>query len=234
MNPRALVLALALAPAACGGKSTSVARPRPAPTPCPTDEALSAAAIAAWQQGPGEATATCAPLVVGGKPLWLLTGFLAKGGGDEESSLGAWTAIVEPGGAVVGVDGEGDVPWGVYEHTTGDEWTAADLDGDGDDELIDVAGYAHMGFDSTNLGVSRVKAGHLIAVGDRIDLSEDNSAAVDPDDPETGTAHSCTGTWSLVPAGREQHLAIELSGDGDCPHGRKVLRLAGDALVEVK
>lgn len=231
-----LVLAAAAATTAgCGGKGgASTTTPvRPAVTPCPDGAALDAAAIAAWQHGDGEVNAACVTLAAGGRGLWLLDGFLVTTGADGDA-LGTWTALVVPGGEVVSLTGEADVPFGFLEHTTANDWQAADLDGDGDDELLHLIGYAHMGYENTTLRLTRVEGGVLVAIGEDIPLDSDNSGAVDPDDPEGPVAASCTATWKLVPAGREQHLDITYVDDGGCERtGHHVYRLAGDALVEV-
>lgn len=232
-----LVLAAAAATTAgCGGKggASTTAPARPAVTPCPDGDALDAAATAAWQHGDGDVNAACVALAAGGRGLWLLDGFLTTKG-DDGDALGAWTALVVPGGEVVSLTGEADVPFGFLEHTTLDLWQAADLDGDGDDELLHFIGYAHMGYETTTLRLARVEGGALVAIGEDIPFSSDNSGAVDPDDPEGPAAATCTAEWKLVPAGREQHIDITYAGEGECERtGHHVYRVAGDALVEVR
>lgn len=227
MLPRSLpalaLPALALL-AACGGSPPPTAHPRPAPTPCPTGDALDAAAIAAWRHGDGEVIATCAPLQVGGAPAWVIAGFLERPT-DDDAGLGAWTAVVRPTGEVLALDGDDGLPPGAIDHTTGDAWTAADLDGDGDDELIHVEGYSHMGYSTTSLSVLRVTGAALVQVSDLIELDSDNTAAITEDDPDADRPHTCTGTWKLEPTARGQRLVIARTGDSDCPRDRLVLQL---------
>lgn len=234
------LLPIALATlAACGGKATPAPAPgnvssRATAVPCPEGDELARVAIAAWGRGPGTATAACGAVVIGGQPLWLINGFLERDE-SEEFMVGEWTAVVRPSGEVLSVEGDDGLAPATVDHMTDNQWLAADLDGDGDDELINLTGYAHMGLEATSLQVARIRGGVYVPVASQLQLSEDDTASVDADDPDAGPTHRCTATWKLVPVGAAQHLEITYQGVGDCPlTGRAVWKLDGDRLVEVK
>lgn len=220
--------------AACGAKGA--AHPRPATTACPTGDALTAAALHAWNHegdldGGGEAYPSCAELVAGGEALWVIDGFLTTGG-EDGTTLSTWTAIVTPAGEVRILQGEGGLPPGAIEHRTDDAWRAADLDGDGDDELLHEIGYSHMGYESAALHVFRVRGRELVPIGDGIALGDDNTGSIMGDDPDEPAPHACTAAWTLVAAGKGQLVDVTYGGEGECPNrGRHAWRLDGDTLV---
>jgi hypothetical protein len=97
------------------------------PTPCPED--ASDAAEAAWElTDDGGLEYDCLALVVGGEPLWLLTGASFPDDGDEVPHA----TLVTP---------TGEVRWDQDDHDTVFGYTVlkqarADLDGDGSDEIV--------------------------------------------------------------------------------------------------
>jgi hypothetical protein len=223
-------LAGACGPSATGPTTVSgTAPPAAAAEPCPSGDALNDAARAGWGKGEGVVTASCLALRAAGETLWLIDGTFEPGTG-EEMSLGMWTALITPGGEVRWAEGEDDLPYGAAMRSYTDGWTAADLDGDGTDEVLYVAGYDHGGYMESQLVAASIAGGKL-AVGEAISLSSDNSAAVDPADPETGELHVCDGAWELVPAGAGRQVAVTYSGDQCEKPGRHVFSWNGAGLV---
>lgn len=224
------------AAAACGPAAPdqgTVGNQGPAParaaaTPCPEGEAVNEAARAAWKKGAGSVYATCVAASVGGETLWLLDGYFEPEPNDD-MMVGMWTALVTPAGEVRWVDGGDDFPYGAIMRDASGGHQAIDLDGDGNDEIVYVAGYSHGGYDSYNLIVMKVTASSVETVSGEVPLGSDNSAA-DPDPSELAT---CDAAHEIVDAGGKKQIVITYSGQCDRT-GKVTYGLDGKALVEVK
>ena len=226
------------AAAACGpaapdqgttvGNSGNAAPAKAAATPCPEGDALAETARAAWGKGAGTATAQCVAVSVGGETLWYVDGYFEPEPNDD-MMMGMWTALVTPAGEVRWSSGDDELPYGVMMRDASGGHQAIDLDGDGSDEIVFVAGYSHGGYDQYSLGVLRLTANSLEGVETEVPLSSDNSAA-DPDPSELAT---CDASHEIVDAGGKKHIVITYSGQCDRT-GAVTYSLEGKTLVEVK
>lgn len=217
---------------ACGPSATTPATvsgtappqaPAIAAEPCPSGEALNEAARRAWGKGAGTVTADCVALVAAGETLWFFDGTFEPGGPDA-MSIGMWSALATPGGEVRWAEGEDDLPVGAMMRTYNVDWKAADLDGDGTDEVLHVAGYDHGGYMNSSLVIASIVGGQLTIASEGLPLSADNSAA----DPDPSELESCDGSWELV--GRQ--VAVTYDGPSCERPGRHVFSWNGTALVE--
>jgi hypothetical protein len=219
--------------AACGAPGAppaapSAAAPAAAATPCPDGDALAETARAAWGQGAGTASASCLAVRHAGGTLWILDGLFEPD--PDEGMVGMWTAVVRPGGEVVHLTGDDELPWGAAMRSSTTEWTAVDLDGDGDDEVLYVATYEHGGHMESSLQVAAIRGGEL-AGGESVPLGRDNSAALMDDDDGLDV---CDARWELVDAGAgRRQVAVTYEGD-DCESpGRHLFAWNGRDLVRM-
>lgn len=157
-------------------------------------------------------------------PTWLIT-FAASGCGDP----GAGAAAIVQSGAVTWSDPGFGAPG---TPCRGGTWQAADLDGDGSDELLLFEDYqGHEGFARRSLGVMAIESGKPVP-GDGLALASRGSRL-------DGGRYTweCSAGYRLVPA---QHGArrIQLVGhghvpDADCPKdGRHVYAWQRGKLIE--
>lgn len=223
----------ALLLAACGPAATSPPETpsnhtaaRPAPTPCPAEAELAETARRAWGKGPGTVTAGCVALIRKGATLWFVDGFFEPA--ESDGTIGMWSALVTPAGEVTWTEGADDLPESAMWRASTSDHVAADLDGDGDDEVLWIANYDHHGYISDALVAAAIVDGGLV-VGEAIPLSSDNSAAIVDD---TETPETCSASWELVPAGAGRRVAVDYGDDCATP-GRKVFTWTGKGLVEV-
>ncbi len=235
-----------LALAACG---PTVTRPKigndvpargkshAAATPCPSGDALTAAALAAWNKTAGTVEAQCAAMWVDGRSIWLVAGWwMPPEGGDPEEGIGSWTGLLTADGHALWSDGQDGLPSGAMDRGGTDQYKAVDLDGDGNDEVIYEVAYDHGGYAQSSLVAAAIRDDKLLA-GKELPLSYDNSAAdVDPQDAVT-----CQATYEVIdgPNGTRR-VAITgehqtgNGGDSCAPTGRHVYQWNGEALVEVQ
>lgn len=204
--------------------------------PCPTGDALTALARTAWDNPAGTITARCVELFVGGQALWLVEGSVEHALGDDGEAVDLDRALVVAAtGATLSKQLDTDQPTGVLDKMMGEGYTAVDLDGDGNDELIDITGWGHGGTQSLSLLVWRIDGNQLRAAG-TLAMLDDNSAAVE-DEAEIRT---CRAEHKLVD-GPDGGKRIELNATWaggpdptDCPlEGRHVYAWDGQGLVEV-
>jgi hypothetical protein len=223
--------------AACGpaapDQGTTVGNQEPAParaaaTPCPQGAELEAAAMKAWGKTGGSVYAQCVAASVGGETLWLIDGTYEAPPSDDNFMMGMWTALVTPAGEVRWTQGDDELPYGAVERSYSQDYQAADLDGDGNDEIVHVAGYSHSGFDESSLVVLKVTATGVEMMQTTIALSADNSAAdVDPSELQT-----CDGAYQLVDAGGGKKR-IEVTYTGQCERtGTVAWTFDGQALTQ--
>jgi hypothetical protein len=208
------------APAATAGQDSAPA------IPCPGHEAIAETARAAWDQDTGTAVAECVALRHGGGTVWILDGWFEPEP-NADGLYSVWTALVRPDGEVLWRDGHESVPYGALVRRTADDWTAADLDGDGNDEVLYVASYDHGGHLNSELMAGAIVEGRLDLMAEGIPLSRDNSAAAEDEDE----IETCDGAWELVPAGDRRHVAITYTGP-DCEQpGRHLFAWDGKELI---
>jgi hypothetical protein len=216
-----------IAAAACGPKpaatsidNTSTADDR---TPCPAD--ATEAARAAWNVGEGSITVDCVAVRSRGETLWLLDGSF-----EEPDAMMAWlySAVVTPAGAVRWASEGDEVPLGALMRVASTSWTAVDLDGDGDDEVLWAITYSHGGYDEEHLQAGKLGPSGFEVAGDGILVSHDNSAA----DPDDGDVRTCDGSYQVIdgPGGTRQ-VVVERTGEDCDPPGRAVYAWDGTALV---
>ena len=229
MNKAYLLLVSAGIASACGpaptGPSTVSGTAPPATAaaaaePCPAGDALIETARAAWGKGPGEIYADCVALRAGGETLWLVDGTFDPGG--DSMTMGMWTALVTPAGEVRWSAGDDELPYGAMMRTSSAGWTAADLDGDGTDEVLYETTYDHGGYLDSQLLVGRIAGGELV-VAEGVPLSSDNSAA-DVDEAEMVV---CSGAWEVV----GNQVAVTYDGPSCERPGRHLMSWNGTALA---
>lgn len=232
-----LSLAAACGPAATSSSGAGPVSNQPAgpvaaavAAPCPSGPELLAAAARAWSK-PSTAglSAECVALRVDGETLWYLDGWW-EGGEAAGWNVGMWSALVTPSGETRWVDGADDLPPAAIDRGGTTNHQAIDLDGDGTDELVFEANWAHHGYEDGSLVVMRVRADGVASAvpADGLVLITDNSAAVD--DP--ADAVTCQGSYRFVDDGPGKRLEITYSGQ--CERvGTRAWRLAGDKLVEI-
>ena len=239
--PRLVYLPLIVA-AACGSRGTSdtlgnTSAPGPGSTEsrriaCPEGPALEAAARKAWSVDTAPVTPSCVALW-SGEPLWLVDGWVDRG-----TSVDMFIALVTPGGEVRSVESDLELPSGAIDRS-GTTYAAADLDGDGRDEILLESAYSHGGYDQSSIMAVGVGAdGKLVhSTEPALSLSADNTAA----DPDPGTAYSCDSTHRLVdrPGGGKLLEIVSSPATGttneSCPTpGRHVYAWDGAKLVETR
>ncbi len=237
--PALLLAACAPAPAA----STTPVDNQPTPTaagervPCPAEPELYELAGHAFERA-GTSGIVCTALWAG-EPFWLLDGWIEQPF-DESTESGGVTlalALVTPGGEVAWVQRDDGYPPSVIDRKTGGEWTAVDLDGDGEDELLVTDGWNTHGYETVALLAYDVVDRALVASPGSLPLVDDNSAAIydDGDVPET-----CTAEHRIVDGpGGEKHVVITADpaatrSGPECPApGVHTYRWDGKALVEI-
>jgi hypothetical protein len=230
--------------AACGAAATAppvVANDPPPPvsvrevTACPTGAELDAVAGRAFARD-GELGVICTSLWAG-EPLWLLDGYVDVPYDDagEHGGITLATAVVTPAGEVTWSLIDDGYPPAVLDKKAGGEWTAIDLDGDGDDELLVIDGWMSHGYESLSLRVYDV-VGRALVASTELPMVDDNSGAVETEQEW----EICRAEHRLVDDGAGGTL-IEViadprptkSGEGCPAPGTHRYRWDGKALVEV-
>lgn len=224
--------------AACGPKGTKTTPPPSGKDriACPDGDALSEAAktyFAGGNADSADVSASCVAVYTD-RPLWVLDGWHES---PTQEGVALVTALVDPASKqAVWVSGAGDFsfPPGAIDRMTGPGMSAADLDGDGKDELISITGTSAQGYDVESLSVLVIGATGLTTAGE-IPFLEDNSAA----DPDPSELISCSTEWKLVagPDGTKQldlTVTAQTPGESSClAPGHHVMKWTGHELVEV-
>jgi len=217
---------------ACGGKTGAHAPTTTARIDCPTEPALGELARPHLVVGGGELHVSCVALHHQG-PRWLVVGWHEPDSGPVAQVSALFDAT---SGAVLWKDGVGAFDYERYavERDSGGDWTAVDLDGDGDDEVIAIDGTMAEGYDVKVLRVRKLTNEGLASAGE-IPFGESNGAAA----PEPGQEISCHASWKVVPVDHgASRLELDVTNDGPVPAqsclspGRHVFTWTGDALVE--
>lgn len=205
--------------AACGGKATTPATTdvtntsdAHVATPCPDAARLAEIAASAFER-PHEEDVLCTALYAG-EPLWLIEGHTDVTE-DGMAGVSEATAIVTTGGEVRWVVVDGAIPWGAWEAEMGPGYQAADLDGDGDDEVLYFGGYSKHGYTDTYVLASDVVDGKLVPAAESVALGSDNMGAA----MEESEYEGCSEEHALV-AGPNGGLQLEVTrtaiGAGGC------------------
>ena len=202
---------------------------------CPTGKALTAVARVAFGAKRGGAVAATCVAVRTDRALWALEGTHASPG---DRDMAAYvTALVDARtGAAFWSEGAGafDHPSDMVNELRPVERQAVDLDGDGEDELIQIDSQTAHGITLRTLMVYSLH-GNRFADAVEHALSADNAAG-DADDK-----WACHGTLKVIdgPA-PTKHLEItathkgKIDSDGSCPDaGTHVYRWADDQLVDL-
>jgi len=200
---------------------------------CPTGDALIAAARAHFQAPTGELTVACVAVFTD-RAYLVFDGTHAS---PTDYNAALVTVLVDPStDTAVWSQGvaEFTVPTSAVEHLTDATMTAVDLDGDGRDEIVTVAGSAAAGQASQSLAVYTVGADRLVPAGE-VPYSYDNRLGA----TAPAARSSCATTWTLVggPDGSKRLELIVTAAPvttANClTPGRHVLAWNGKALVEV-
>jgi len=202
---------------------------RPVPTPCPTGADLEVLARRAWKADDGEVAANCVALSGRRETFWYIEGSHVTG-----NSASLRRALVNALGQTTwsedaGYHNKSTLEWFVAER----KLFAADLDGDGDDELLYVEICCGHGVDSSRrLAVARIRDRRVVA-GSRADAI---SIAFEEIDHDTGEPSArCDGTWRIVrgPDGTRQ-ISVSRTGPQCIPPGETIYRLEGQTLIPVR
>jgi hypothetical protein len=215
-----------------------VEQPVPA---CPPESDLAARLRELWQV-PLDARIDIAGCARGhfGRGGWLIDAFIDVA--DEESEERIEVLAVDGSGIIAMLDPDGVRTADRFDIGAGDGWEAADLDGDGIDELLQLEERFDVGVHSTVLAVFRIDGAAIREVG-RLHLAFDNHGAKAITAPRIV---SCTGQHALADGGNGAHHilvegAIGKSGrqaggtvSMSCPlPGSHRYRLIGGKLEEV-
>jgi hypothetical protein len=227
--------------AGCGGAAKrettgNTAAPSVATTACPDGEAVKALAYKIWfpdgepateptaepgfDELVGESLPECGTFVRKGEALWFISHYL-------DSGMEHRMLAVTP---------DGQVRWrsdvmidmheanGYYENN----YRGADLDGDGEDEILSDGHHGAMGHDDTQLVVSKLVGDTLQPIeGDMIWVSSDNSAsAMDEADAEI-----CDGALTLTQLEGRQQINLAYTGT-NCSLKQTSFELQGGKVVE--
>ncbi|MEO8701593.1 MAG: hypothetical protein ABI867_16225 [Kofleriaceae bacterium] len=169
-------------------------KPAVAPMECPTEPELLAIAKTAWGNDDAERGPLCVPLRRDGKTYWWLEGQAAKR--DEGGYVMTGHALVDEHRAVVWKHTESVDSFG-YQYP--DRSEAADLDGDGNDEVVYVRTTGEGGMSRTELIVVHFTAAPATA---SIILGMSGGGDTPP----------CDASWSLLPHGRGQLIDVIRKG----------------------
>jgi hypothetical protein len=179
---------------------------------CPDQAKVQELADKAWAGAKGDfGEPECGTFVRGGEAHWIISGYTTGASdGEGEAKVLQRVALVTTAGEV---KWHADQEYESFEveHYLEDDFYGADLDGDGEDEVLSHGTSDSHGEVNTSLSVSKIVGDALVRVeGDMILLSEDTSA--NAEDP--ATAVTCEGTMTLVPSGAGQKIHVEYAGTG--------------------
>lgn len=139
-----------------------------------------------------------------GRPGWLIDAFIATGDAGSEERIEVLAA--DDSGVIAILDPDGVRTADRADLGAGDSWQAADLDGDGMDELLEVQELFQTGVRSTALAVYRIE-GTAIREVSRLPLAFDNQNAKAITAPRIVT---CSGQQSLADGGnRTREVLVE-------------------------
>jgi hypothetical protein len=191
---------------------------RPSKVACPArGDELDRAARAAWGLAANALLHVphCAEIQRGSDWLWYFAGEADHAlDTDEQYGWPTMHALVRPPGEVLWKLRIPPQPYSyVFEASS-----TADLDGDGQDELLLRATYGEGGGAMKSMDV--------------IDIAK-LPPSLQTISPGDAGQRSCDGEWSLIKSGREHYVEIKLSGN-DCASSRHVYRYANRQIVEIK
>lgn len=149
--------------------------------------------------------------------FWLVAHVRKRIEGDEGFNDPFWRILVSPNGKVAWKRRE---PAGSIGHEFA-SGTTADLDGDGQDEVLYKATLGEGGMSATKLVVINI-------------AKEPIETSVPLIERTVADAAWCDVEWKLIGAGNARHIHVEVIESGDCFKERHVWRLAGEKTEEVK
>jgi hypothetical protein len=179
-----------------------VEQPVPA---CPPEADLAWRLRELWQVPP-DAKVDVAGCARGhfGRAGWLVDAFIDSG--DEESEERIEVLAVDGSGVIAMLEPDGVRTADRFDVGAGDGWEAADLDGDGVDELLQLEERFDVGVHSTVLAVFRIEAAAIREVG-RLHIAFDNRGAKAITAPRIV---SCSGQHALADGGNgARHIVVE-------------------------
>jgi hypothetical protein len=206
---RAIALILC---AACSKSGEPKLGNQPAPTPpapaaklaaCPVDKDLNARVaplLGVAVENIDSATCTAGRFP---EPMWLITARYSKD--PDDMMVYERELVLDPAGKVLSQGEELDMPMGAAMASGTSDATAADLDGDGIDELVEVSFYDRHGYQSQTLHVRRRVGQGPSATWEPMlerQFAYDNSAA---DEPPILT---CDASWKITPPGADGKRSI--------------------------
>ena len=244
-TPRPITSTLALLSIVALGACTGARAPAsvsPAPPPkivapaCPTGDALVEVARAAWAKGAGTVEARCFGWVSAGEPVWLIDGVFVPPDDPAKASpldevanywVGSWMALTRPDGYVLWRDGSDHVPSMWVRNNVILPFTNVDLDGDGEDELVGVAGDGHAAYETGRVVVLRVHAHTVTPIDDGVPLFDNDQSGLNE-------GHFCPGDWALVPGpnGIGKDIAVDYGRAACKREGHHLWRLFGNHLID--
>ena len=172
---------------------------KPVPA-CPPEPDLAARLREVWQVPP-DAEVDVAGCARGhfGRAGWLIDAFIDSG--DEESEERIEVLAADGSGVIAMLDPDGVRTADRFDVGAGNGWEAADLDGDGIDELLQVREAFHVAVRSSDLTIYRIDGAVLRQVG-RLPLAFDNHGAKAITAPRIV---ACSGQHALADGGNRSH-----------------------------
>ncbi|MEZ4403832.1 MAG: hypothetical protein R3B06_27665 [Kofleriaceae bacterium] len=213
------IVACRSTPGSVGAATTAAAPAARTGPPCPAPAELTGLARVAWgQPDAADVEVACVAARLGGGPAWVVYGLARDIPSDDGGETNArHTAVVTaaPPHAVIAASIEDELSFTDVDYGERPTYQAADLDGDGTDELVTTLEASPRGVFTTTLAITTV-AGDELAVSEGIPIGYDDSAS----DAEPPGPTSCAADLRVVPDpdGRGQLIEVTASaatGDPD-------------------